>query len=184
MSVRPRATATTTTTAVSRDELIQRIFALRPMMQRRFNEELHRGLHEELQSVTIHQLSVLEHLRDGAVSMRELAKSLGVSESASTAAADRLVRQGLVERLSDPADRRIVRVALTATGATLVDRVQQAASCKTSKMLGALSDTQLGQLVDIFETLKNANDEPAHPDCPVTDTNPIRGDKKPNGASR
>jgi DNA-binding MarR family transcriptional regulator len=149
---------------VSRDELIQRVFALRPMMQRRFNDELHRGLQDELQSVTIHQLSVLEHLCHGAVSMRELAKNLGVGESAATAAADRLVKQGLVERLSDPADRRIVRLGLTPKGADLIDRVQQATSCKTSKMLSALSDTQLAQLVDIFETLKDAALQPLDPD--------------------
>ena len=143
-------------TTATRDELIQRIFALRPVMQRRFNEELHRELHDELQSVTIHQLSVLEHLRSGAVTMRELARNLAVGESAATAAADRLVRQGLVERHSDPADRRVVRIALTDHGQQFVERVQEATARKTSRMLGALSDIQLTQLVDIFETMRDS----------------------------
>ncbi|MHB1987194.1 MAG: MarR family winged helix-turn-helix transcriptional regulator [Acidimicrobiales bacterium] len=145
--------------SAARGELVQRFLALRPIMQRRFYEELDCGLQEELESVTIHQLSVLEHLRGGAVSMRELARSLGISESAATAAADRLVRRGLLERLGDPTDRRIVRVALTATGVTVVDRVQQAVTRKTSRMLSALSDAQLLQLVDIFETLSTSGSQ-------------------------
>jgi DNA-binding MarR family transcriptional regulator len=143
----------------NRDELIQRVFALRPVLQRRFNEQMHRELHEELQHVTIHQLSLLEHLRGGPVSMRELAKGMAIGESSATAAADRLVRQGLVERLDDPTDRRVVLLALTTAGSELVGSVLEAAAAKTSRMLSALSDIQLAQLVDICETLRDAADQ-------------------------
>jgi DNA-binding MarR family transcriptional regulator len=140
----------------TREELIQRVFAMRPVLHRKLTEELNRELHDELQHVTINQLSVLQCLRDGDKSMRELARALSFSESSATAAADRLVRQGLVERLDDPSDRRVVLLALTAGGRELVDRVQEASSRKTSRMLHALSDRQLAEFVEICQTMLDA----------------------------
>lgn len=48
--------------------------------------------------------------------MGRLSERLHVRQNALTQAADRLVNHGLAERLSDPTDRRIVRLRLTATG--------------------------------------------------------------------
>ncbi len=48
--------------------------------------------------------------------MGRLSERLHVRQNALTQAADRLVNHGLAERLSDPADRRIVRLRLTMTG--------------------------------------------------------------------
>ena len=52
--------------------------------------------------------------------MGRLSERLGVRQNALTQAADRLVKRGLAERLSDPTDRRIVRLRLTETGAAWV----------------------------------------------------------------
>ncbi|HXY46004.1 MAG TPA: MarR family transcriptional regulator [Acidimicrobiales bacterium] len=149
-------TAVATGTQVSsgrRAELTERVFELGPLMKRLFGAGLYRELREELQSVTIHQLTALGHLKSGSVTMRELAKDLDVSESSATAVTDRLVRQGLVERQSDPADRRVVRLALSPAGSVLVERLDEAAATKTAEVLAALTDTQLEQLIDILETL-------------------------------
>ncbi len=48
--------------------------------------------------------------------MGKLSDRLGVRQNALTQAADRLVKHGLAERLSDPNDRRVVRLRLTQTG--------------------------------------------------------------------
>ena len=48
--------------------------------------------------------------------MGRLSDRLHVRQNALTQAADRLVNHGLAERLSDPTDRRVVRLRLTATG--------------------------------------------------------------------
>lgn len=144
------------TISPKREALIERVFALRPIMRRCFEAQLHRELHAELQQVTVNQLSFLEALRERPLPMRELARSLEIGESSATATADRLVRQGLVSRLDDPTDRRLVLLALTESGLALIERVQQVAANKTSIILASLSDTQLAQLVDILETLREA----------------------------
>ena len=48
--------------------------------------------------------------------MGQLSARLGVRHNALTQAADRLIRRGLAERVSDPRDRRVVRMRLTPTG--------------------------------------------------------------------
>jgi DNA-binding MarR family transcriptional regulator len=52
--------------------------------------------------------------------MNEVARSLGVAMSTATQLADRLERLGLVERRADPADRRVVRLALTEAGRSAI----------------------------------------------------------------
>ena len=59
-------------------------------------------LQTDLQSITIHQLEALSLLDRGGLRMSELARELDISEPASTALADRLVRGGLVERHATP----------------------------------------------------------------------------------
>lgn len=145
-----------------RAELTERIFELRTVFKKLFGASVYREMCD-VHSVTIHQLTALGYLKSGSVTMRELARDLDVSESSATAVTDRLVRQGLVERRDDPADRRVVRLALSPEGTALVDRLAIEAAAKTSEMLSVLSDSQLEQLVDIVETLERThpNDHPA-----------------------
>jgi DNA-binding MarR family transcriptional regulator len=140
----------------AREVLVDRYCELQPQMQRRFSALLHRELRDELHAVTGHQLSVLTYLRGQSVTMRELAKELDVGESAATAVVDRLVRQGLVVRCDDPTDRRVVRLALSDTGESLVVKLHASACRKTADLLVSLSDEQLAQLVTTMEMLEAA----------------------------
>jgi DNA-binding MarR family transcriptional regulator len=160
------ATATSTEEASGREALVNRYCELQPQLQRRFSAFVHDELREELHAITDHQLSVLTFLRGQSVTMRELAKELNVGESAATAVIDRLVRQGLVVRCDDPADRRVVRLTLSESAEPLVKELHEMACRKTASLLAALSDDQLAQLVAILETLgasAAANRAPA--DC-------------------
>jgi DNA-binding MarR family transcriptional regulator len=155
----PRRVArqSTDTSALSpREVLVDRYCELQPQMQRRFTALVHRELREDLHAVTGHQLSVLTYLRGQSVTMRELAKELDVGESAATAVVDRLVRQGLVARRDDPTDRRVVRLALSDTGESLVTKLHATACRKTANLLVSLSDDQLAQLVATMEMLEAA----------------------------
>jgi DNA-binding MarR family transcriptional regulator len=142
-----------TRTDAARDVLVERIIELRPVMKRLFGAGIYKELRADLHTVTIHQLSALGLLKNRSLSMRELAKELDVSESSATAIADRLVSQGLAERSSDPADRRIVRLTLSEAGTSLVERMDETTRCKAAEALAALTRAQLEQLIDILETL-------------------------------
>jgi DNA-binding MarR family transcriptional regulator len=56
----------------------------------------------------------------------ELADDLGVRPPTATGMTERLVRQGLIERSGDPADRRIVRIMLTEQGRRAMREIEDA----------------------------------------------------------
>jgi DNA-binding MarR family transcriptional regulator len=144
---------TGTTSTTPREVLVERYCELQPQLQRHVSALLHGEVREELHSVTEHQGVVLSLLRGQTVTMRELAKQLGVGESAATAVVERLVKQGLVVRRDDPSDRRIVRLALSDEGLFVVTELHAKAWGKIATLLSVLSDDQLGQLIGIMETL-------------------------------
>lgn len=139
-------------TEADRKTLVARCCSLQPELQR----HLSTLVHAEMCAVTDHQLTVLTCLRHQSMTMSELAKKLEVGESAATAVVDRLVRQELVVRHDDPADRRVVRLTLSHAGQSMVTKLQATSLRKTARVLTVLSDEQLAQLVAIMETLDAA----------------------------
>lgn len=73
------------------------------------------------------------------------------------------MRQSLVVRRDDPADRRVVRLELSEQGKLAVVELQAAACKRTAGLLSVLSDDQLEQLVGIMETLDAAAAAKADP---------------------
>ena len=54
--------------------------------------------------------------RSHEATMKDISELLQVSQSTVTQAADKLVRRGLIERVADPLDRRVVRLKMTGKG--------------------------------------------------------------------
>lgn len=97
--------------------------------------------------LTIPQMRLLWALRDeDGLPVGALADQLGVNPSTITGHVDRLVRQGLVRREEDPADRRIVRNFLTEQGATTVGTLRRIAGAYVINILKHLSDAELERL--------------------------------------
>jgi DNA-binding MarR family transcriptional regulator len=86
---------------------------------------------EEGMSLT--QLRVLGVLRDRQPRMADLARVLGLDRSSITGLIDRAQRRGLVERIAEEGDGRVVRVALTEEG-------QAHAARMTARMSELLAD--------------------------------------------
>jgi DNA-binding MarR family transcriptional regulator len=93
-----------------------------------------------------------------------LAEHLGVNPSTITGHVDRLVRQGLVRRDEDPADRRIVRNYLTEDGAATVTALRRIAGHYIINILKRLDDGQLDRLeaslADLNAAAVDARNEP------------------------
>jgi MarR family transcriptional regulator, organic hydroperoxide resistance regulator len=71
-------------------------------------------------------IKALQHLhRGGYPSMRDVARSLGCDPSYVTGLVDDLARRGLVERQSDPHDRRVKTVVLTPRGTTVAKDIEE-----------------------------------------------------------
>ncbi len=109
---------------------------------------------EGLAKVTPEQFGVLTQILDrGSLSMSELAGARSVALNTATSLVDRLVLAGLVERGGDPADRRVVRVAVTARGRTTVERLRAVRGAAIRRLLDDLSDDEVGAILAAMPAL-------------------------------
>lgn len=152
-----------------RAQLADEFNALMPQMRRRLEALWPADVREELASVTVRQCEALLAVVDqGGLTMNDLARHMNVSLSSCTALADRLLRQGLAERVSDPADRRVVRLRPTPHGARFVERFRAAKRASALGVLGALDDRELAQLIALTRKMVAAP-------VAVTDPAPAQG---------
>jgi DNA-binding MarR family transcriptional regulator len=64
---------------------------------------------------------------------------------------DRLAARGLVERLRDAADRRVVRARITARGRELLGRLDGTVDAALRRLLAPLGRARLRQLIELLE---------------------------------
>jgi DNA-binding MarR family transcriptional regulator len=94
-----------------------------------------------LSLVHLHVLLVLD--ADGPIPMRVLAEGLDVSQASATGIVDRMEQRSLVERRRDDEDRRVVRVALTDAGRTMIGSLAAERREKLALLLEDLTDEEL-----------------------------------------
>ncbi len=81
----------------------------------------------EERQLTVSQLRLTYLIRDqDNPSLGDLAESLGITGATMSGLVDRLAKRGLVERLPDTTDRRVVRVRLTKEGEELSSDLKRA----------------------------------------------------------
>lgn len=114
--------------------------------------------HEE-RIATMLQLMALQFLKEqpnGTVS--ELAKLLELSKSSATQLIERLAKAGLVERINDKEDRRIVRLVITEDGEKEFLALKKKLMKKMQKIFSKIPAQDLRELIrihsNLIETLK------------------------------
>jgi DNA-binding MarR family transcriptional regulator len=105
--------------------------------------------------ITIPQIIVLENIfRQGELKMTDLAHALNVTTAAVTGLCDRLVRDGYADRVSDPDDRRVVKIKLTAEGKRIAKHVLEQRKKAMIKMFGMVSQEERESYLSILEHIK------------------------------
>ena len=100
------------------------------------------------------RLKLLRELRDGPLTMSETANMLGVSNAAVTGMADRLEAKGLIKRVQDTADRRVVCLELTPQGYALQRDNYLRAVDGTQGVLSKLSAEELETFKGLMEKIE------------------------------
>jgi DNA-binding MarR family transcriptional regulator len=114
----------------------------------------------DLNLTALSALSTLE--RKGPRRITELAASEGVTQPTVTSLVASLVRAGYVERRSDPADKRVVMVALTDAGVAYIRRRRADNAQIIAGVLGQLSADELAALaaaLPVIERLQQLADD-------------------------
>jgi DNA-binding MarR family transcriptional regulator len=154
----------------------QRLIADILDLNREIVREIHRGIpHEWLETeVTMPQLKTLMVLYGmDQATMGELAEALGTGVSTVTGIIDRLVEHGLVQRVEDPRDRRIVVGRPTAAGVALVDRLLGAARDQMRRFLERLDPAQIHLVAESTRLLHRAATAGVSVPPPTADVRPV-----------
>ncbi len=123
-------------------------------------QEITRGFHILEKNVSVScgitpsQWSTLLAFDDkNALKMNELSKRLALATSTMTRMIDNLVKEGLVERKPDFADRRLVMVHLTKDGKRLAQRLHKLQSEYFNTLLDHIDADMRGQVVASLNNL-------------------------------
>lgn len=143
-----------------REALIESVLAI----DHRFYSHLQLGGSQEWADIdlTMPQLKVMFLIAGGeGLNMTHLARALGMTLSTLTGVVDRLVHQGLVRRVDDAHDRRVVLLYSTEQGAALLDRFVRAGRARLRLILDRLSLEELRQVAKVLDILYEAAIRPA-----------------------
>ena len=130
------------------------------------------------------QLRVLLLLHGGPHRMGQLAAALGTSLPSATSLVDRMVGRGLVERATDPADRRVVVCRLSPVGRTEIERLRRSGRDRLIALVERLSPAELALAVQGLQVLagaaarREASTEPAAPRRRAPGDRPRRGEPR------
>src|SRR3954447_12637478 len=96
-------------------------------------------------------MMIVAHCAHKLPAAADLADCTGVSRATVTGLLDGLEREGLIERHSDPTDRRMVRIKLTRSGEALLERVRPAYFRWLTRILEPLNESERQQLVHLLQ---------------------------------
>jgi DNA-binding MarR family transcriptional regulator len=140
-------------TSVAAENLMDQLLRVQPRLQRTLELSMPKELRSELGSITVHQLGALAFLPARGATMRQFADAIGITGAAATALADRMVKQGLVERRYNPEDRRAVWLAPTEQASTLLQRYRGWQKEAMASMLARLDDAQMLTFIEVLNVL-------------------------------
>ncbi len=108
----------------------------------------------KLLDLTYAQFGTLTAIRekDGRT-QAELAGRLESDSNTVMVICDSLQKKGLVERRSDPADRRVWRICLTPKGGRVIDDGREAVERLYTPLISALTDQEIATAVPVLEKL-------------------------------
>jgi DNA-binding MarR family transcriptional regulator len=156
-------------------ELMQRFICLRPRMIPpehvvQFKKKME-GLKSKLEGFGgnpeehsfLFRVLILLSQSATPLTMSELSAELKVPMSTATRIVDGLVRGEMVERVNDPADRRVVRVGMSKNGRELYDQGMSLNKQRINRLLKAFSDEEQTQLLKLmnklFDSLASENEQ-------------------------
>lgn len=124
---------------------------VRDAMWARMSRELAEAGHD----LTFSQFIAIKKLATGTAGVTELAKAADLNPGAMTRLLDKLEARGLVERVADPADRRALRLHLTARGLDIWRDVDQCGQRVRERALHGMDEATRVQLTRLLEQVRD-----------------------------
>jgi DNA-binding MarR family transcriptional regulator len=135
-------------------ERVDYLLRLMPVLRQGIDERISAPRKIIAAHLNVGQLHILGYLQRGPASMSDVARWGHVALSTMTENIDRLVKLGLVARVRDPDDRRVIRIQMTAQGTRKFKRHGGQIRDVLLKLLNTLSEDEQQRLVAAFRTLE------------------------------
>ena len=139
--------ATETVAAALTDELMPLIVGERAALAHRCHER-------SISMAHLHVMSLLDE--HGPLSMGHLAEQLGSGLPTATGLVTRMEERGLVERVHDTEDRRVVNVRLTEQGSSQLQELHLLRRQRLATALDQLSASEQEAILDAIRSLRAA----------------------------
>lgn len=132
------------------------IFSIRRLMQAR---ELYKKELSKTYQISASQLNCLLALyENGPLPPSQIAKHMMVESSTVTGVVDRLEQKGLVTRVRNSPDRRVITIQLTKTGKELAENAPPPIQQKIFDGLEKLTDMEIDRIAKALRTLTSMLD--------------------------
>ena len=93
---------------------------------------------------------------DEGCSIKEIAEKLHITSGAVSQIVDKVVHEGLVERIAAANDRRSVKVTLSAQGTALHERLNRYFEQATSQLMAGIPQEKINVFNEVLEHMINA----------------------------
>lgn len=133
-------------------EIVSLVFVMGQSMKEKMHKKLDHG------HCTLLEFEALRYVEAGdRPLMSDIARKFHVTPPAATLLIDGLVKQKMLERLVDPADRRSVRIGLTKKGKQLLDLGMARRIRELKKMFGVLTPAERTQFAAVLKKITKTN---------------------------
>jgi DNA-binding MarR family transcriptional regulator len=135
------------------DEAVTQIEALMTYRRRAFCDQ------PLTREVSLPQLHVLMRLQEsGPTMVSELAHALGTSIPSASSIVDRMEEHGLVDRVRNEIDRRVVHVAVSERGRAVVEEFGGPKRVQLQRLLSTMSTQEIHDVIRGAEAMRNGLD--------------------------
>ena len=132
------------------DVIADNLMSIHPLLHKSISRPL-----KHQSSITPGGMYVLGSLkRNGTQSMSDIGKCLSMPKPHVTVIVDKLIKEGWVERQSDPGDRRIVNILLTEKGLEVFENIKQEISENLKIKLSNLNAEEQKILADASQRVR------------------------------
>lgn len=136
----------------SLNKMVDELYLFFPLFRKTLFKHKRRVKHGPMPRSYYHVLGVLK--KYGDLPMSEIGRLVHISKSNMTSLIDKLVEDGLVERLPDKNDRRVINISLTDKGKDHLSNWRKYSNDEIKNKLSVLTDEDKEKLYESIENIQ------------------------------
>ncbi|MBI4813482.1 MAG: MarR family transcriptional regulator [Methanobacterium sp.] len=135
------------------DKIVDDLYLFFPLFRKKIFKHKRRSHQGKIPHSYYHVLKILN--KHGDLPMSEIGRKVHISKSNMTSLIDKLVENGLTERLPDQNDRRVINISITNKGKDILRDWRKYSNNEIKKSLSVLSEEDLEKFYVSVENIKD-----------------------------